>query len=128
LCKIAVPAHIHAREKHIQIGRAFSRHHSRRRPFAADRGLSQKALPDAGLYIRGLERFLVLTALLVQSPAMIGLILAGQSIARHSELNGSQFAEYFPIGTLLSLGLALSGGGFPRVDAPRRDVSEVGSS
>jgi Protein of unknown function (DUF3307) len=75
-------------------------------------GESPKALRDAGLYIGWLERFLVLTALLVQSPAMIGLILTGKSIARLSELKGAQFAEYFLIGTLLSVSLALSGGVF----------------
>ncbi|MGA9568288.1 MAG: DUF3307 domain-containing protein [Candidatus Korobacteraceae bacterium] len=73
-------------------------------------GESPKALRDAGLYIGWLERFLVLTALLVQSPAMIGLILTGKSIARLSELKGPQFAEYFLIGTLLSVSLAVSGG------------------
>ena len=71
---------------------------------------SREALRNAGLYIGWLERFLVLTALLIQSPAMIGLILTGKSIARLGELKGSQFAEYFLIGTLLSVSLALAGG------------------
>jgi hypothetical protein len=39
-------------------------------------------LRNAGLYIGWLERFMVLTAVMVQSPAMIGLILTGKSIAR----------------------------------------------
>jgi hypothetical protein len=67
-------------------------------------------LRNAGLYIGWLERFLVLTAVLVQSPAMIGLILTGKSIARLPELKGPRFAEYFLIGTLLSISLALLGG------------------
>jgi hypothetical protein len=67
-------------------------------------------LRNAGLYIGWLERFLVLTAVLVQSPAMIGLILTGKSIARFPELKGAKFAEYFLIGTFLSIGLALVGG------------------
>jgi len=75
-------------------------------------GENREALRNAGLYIGWLERFLVLTALLVQSPAMIGLILTGKSIARLSELKGPQFAEYFLIGTFLSVSLALSGGVF----------------
>ncbi len=41
----------------------------------------------------------MLTAVLVQSPAMIGLILTGKSIARFPELKGAKFAEYFLIGT-----------------------------
>jgi hypothetical protein len=70
------------------------------------------ALRNAGLYIGWLERFLVLTAFLIQSPAMIGLILTGKSIARLGELKGPKFAEYFLIGTLLSVSLALCGGLF----------------
>jgi Protein of unknown function (DUF3307) len=71
---------------------------------------STEELRNAGLYIGWLERFLVLTAVLVQSPAMIGLILTGKSIARLPELKGSRFAEYFLIGTLLSISFALLGG------------------
>jgi Protein of unknown function (DUF3307) len=78
----------------------------------APAGEDKDALRNAGLYIGWLERFLVLTALLVQSPAMIGLILTGKSIARLGELKGPKFVEYFLIGTLLSLSLAISGGIF----------------
>jgi hypothetical protein len=75
-------------------------------------GEDKESLRNAGLYIGWLERFLVLTALLVQSPAMIGLILTGKSIARLAELKGPRFAEYFLIGTFLSVSLAVSGGIF----------------
>ena len=78
----------------------------------APQGEDKVALRNAGLYIGWLERFLVLTALLIQSPAMIGLILTGKSIARLGELKGPKFAEYFLIGTLLSVSLALCGGLF----------------
>lgn len=44
-----------------------------------------------------------------QSPSMVGLILTGKSIARFPELK-ERFAEYFLIGTLLSIGLAVLGG------------------
>ena len=64
---------------------------------------------NVGMYIGWLERFLVVTAILVQSPAMVGLILTGKSIARFPELK-AKFAEYFLIGTLLSLALAVVGG------------------
>ena len=60
------------------------------------------------MYIGWLERFLVVTAILVQSPSMVGLILTGKSIARFPELK-ERFAEYFLIGTLLSMGLAVLG-------------------
>lgn len=64
---------------------------------------------NAGLYIGWLERFLVLTALFLQSPATVGFILAAKSIARYPELKSVRFAEYFLIGTLLSIGIAIGG-------------------
>src|SRR5258708_34747604 len=64
---------------------------------------------NAGLYIGWLERFLVLTALFLQSPATVGFILAAKSIARYPELKSVRFAEYFLIGTLLSVTIALGG-------------------
>jgi hypothetical protein len=67
-------------------------------------------LQNAGLYIGWLERFLVLTALLLQSPATVGLILTAKSIARYPEFKSERFAEYFLIGTLLSISIAILGG------------------
>jgi Protein of unknown function (DUF3307) len=64
---------------------------------------------NAGLYIGWLERFLVLTALFFQSPAAVGFILAAKSIARYPELKSVRFAEYFLIGTLLSVTVAIIG-------------------
>lgn len=69
-------------------------------------------LQNAGLYIGWLERFLVVTAILLQSPAMVGLILTAKSIARYPEFKSERFAEYFLIGTLLSLAIAITGGVF----------------
>ena len=69
-------------------------------------GETAEQVKNAGLYIGWLERFLVMTAILVQSPSMIGLILTGKSIARFPELK-ERFAEYFLIGTLLSIALAV---------------------
>jgi hypothetical protein len=69
------------------------------------------SLRNAGMYIGWLERSLVLTALLLRSPATVGLVLAAKSIARFPELGKSErFAEYFLIGTLLSLLLAIFAG------------------
>jgi len=67
-------------------------------------------LQNAGLYIGWLERFLVVTALLLQSPATVGLILTAKSIARYPEFKSERFAEYFLIGTLLSISIAIVGG------------------
>lgn len=73
-------------------------------------GESREQLRNAGLYIGWLERFLVLTAIAVQSPTLVGLILTGKSIARFPELKEPRFAEYFLIGTLLSISIAVTGG------------------
>lgn len=72
---------------------------------------SNQSLRNAGMYIGWLERSLVLTAVLLRSPATVGLVLAAKSIARFPELGKSErFAEYFLIGTLLSLLAAIFGG------------------
>ncbi len=73
-------------------------------------GESQAQLGNAGMYIGWLERFLVMTALILHSPATAGLILAAKSIARYPEFKREQFAEYFLIGTLLSISAATVGG------------------
>lgn len=67
-------------------------------------------LENAGLYVGWLERFLVITAITMQSPALVGLILTGKSIARFPEFKEARFAEYFLIGTLLSISLSVLGG------------------
>jgi Protein of unknown function (DUF3307) len=73
-------------------------------------GESIQRLRNAGLYIGWLERFLVLTAVLLRSPATLGLILTAKAIARYPEFKSERFAEYFLIGTLLSLSIAILGG------------------
>jgi hypothetical protein len=73
-------------------------------------GESPLQLSNAGMYIGWLERFLVMTALFLRSPATAGLILAAKSIARYPEFKKEQFAEYFLIGTLLSISAAILGG------------------
>jgi hypothetical protein len=71
---------------------------------------TSEQLQNAGLYIGWLERFLVVTAVLLQSPATVGLILTAKSIARYPEFKSERFAEYFLIGTLLSISIAILGG------------------
>jgi hypothetical protein len=71
---------------------------------------SVRQLNNAGLYIGWLERFLVISALALQSPATVGLILTAKSIVRFPELKDLRFAEYFLIGTLLSMSIALADG------------------
>jgi hypothetical protein len=71
---------------------------------------SPAQLENAGLYIGWIERFLAVTAIAIQSPALVGLILAGKSIARFPEFKEARFVEYFLIGTLLSISLSVFGG------------------
>jgi hypothetical protein len=71
---------------------------------------NEEQLQNAGLYIGWLERFLVLTALLLHAPTFVGLILTAKSIARYPEFRSESFAEYFLIGTLLSISMALLAG------------------
>jgi len=64
-----------------------------------------------GMYIGWLERFVVVTAILAKSPTAVGLIVAAKSIVRFKRVEKSDaFAEYFLLGTFLSLTLALAGG------------------
>jgi uncharacterized protein DUF3307 len=73
-------------------------------------GETTDELENAGMYIGWLERFIVLTSLVLQSPATVGLILTAKSIARYPELKSVRFAEYFLIGTLLSVTIGILGG------------------
>jgi hypothetical protein len=75
-----------------------------------DLGETTGELQNAGMYIGWLERFVVLTALMLQSPATVGLILTAKSIVRYPEMKSVRFAEYFLIGTLLSMTIGMLGG------------------
>jgi hypothetical protein len=71
---------------------------------------SSEHLQNAGMYIGWLERVIILTAVIMRSPATIGLVLTAKSIVRYQEMKSGRFAEYFLIGTLLSIVLAIFGG------------------
>ena len=56
------------------------------------------------MIIGWLERALILTAVLLKSPVGVGFILAAKSVFRFENTKaGQQAAEYFLIGTLLSV-------------------------
>jgi len=57
-----------------------------------------------------LERALALTLMLLGQYGAVGLVVAAKSIARFKALEDREFAEYFLVGTLASLLLALAGG------------------
>jgi hypothetical protein len=63
-----------------------------------------------GRAIGALERAIALTLVLLGQYGALGLIVAAKSLARFKALEDREFAEYFLIGTLGSLLLALLGG------------------
>jgi len=74
---------------------------------------SKPGLLNAGKYIGWVERFLILTFVLAGYDAAVGLLLAAKAVVRYPEIKEdtkSHFAEYFLIGTLTSVGLALVAG------------------
>lgn len=71
---------------------------------------SEKGLKDGGLWIGYIERFLILTFVLMSYYEGIGFLLAAKSIFRFGELKNEpeiKRAEYILIGTLLSFVLAI---------------------
>ena len=78
----------------------------------------EKGLKDGGLWIGYIERFLILTFVLMSYNEGIGFLLAAKSIFRFGELkneNEIKRTEYILIGTLLSFGLAVCIGMLMRV-------------
>jgi len=68
-------------------------------------------IEKAGRYLGILERSLILAAVLMGKFEFIGFIVAAKSIARYPEIKrGSDFGEYFLIGTLISISIAFFGG------------------
>lgn len=68
-------------------------------------------LARAGMVIGILERFLIMTAVLAGSPAGVGLVVAAKSVFRFEDAKrGRHAAEYFLIGTFLSVSEAVVGG------------------
>ena len=71
---------------------------------------SEDGLKDGGLWIGYIERFLILTFVLMSYYEGIGFLLAAKSIFRFGELRSEteiKRTEYILIGTLLSFGLAV---------------------
>ncbi|MDU4960691.1 MAG: hypothetical protein E6X17_08515 [Sporomusaceae bacterium] len=62
---------------------------------------------NAGEAIGNLERLLILTLVLQQHYATVGLVTACKTIARYKKLEEKNFAEYFLIGTLTSITIAI---------------------
>lgn len=77
----------------------------RARPYESLEGLS-----NAGLYLGWLERGLLVVAFAMGSFPAVGLIIGAKSVARFPEFKSRAFAEYFLIGTLISVTFAALGG------------------
>ena len=71
------------------------------------RPINAAGVRGAGAIIGFLERGLVLTFVLLHQYTAIGLVLTAKSIARYKELDNRRFAEYFLIGTLSSVLIAI---------------------
>jgi disulfide bond formation protein DsbB len=72
-----------------------------------------ESLTDAGKWIGILERFLILTFIIMQQWMAIGFLLAAKSVFRFGDLKESRDrkkTEYILIGTLLSFTLAITTG------------------
>lgn len=64
-------------------------------------------LKSAGMAIGIIERILVLTFVMLNQYTAITIIFAAKSIARFNELKDRKMSEYYLIGTLLSITVAL---------------------
>lgn len=73
-------------------------------------GPPSEGLSNAGLVLGWIERALLVFAFAEASMTAIGLIVGAKSIARFPEFKTRAFAEYFLIGTLLSVTFAGIGG------------------
>ena len=60
-----------------------------------------------GATIGVLERLLIVTLVLTNATAAIGLVIGAKTLARFKQLDDRDFAEYYLLGTLASVGLAL---------------------
>ncbi len=75
-------------------------------PFALKLGSSPAGMENAGLVIGWLERALLYSLVLAGAPDAAALIIAGKSIARFPSFKEEAFAEYYLIGSLMSLTVA----------------------
>ena len=63
-----------------------------------------------GKWIGILERILLLTLVLHDAWGAIGFVLAAKSVARFKELDDRRFGEYYLVGTLTSVLVAVASG------------------
>lgn len=73
-------------------------------------GARSARVAGTGHLIGALERFLALTLVLLGQWGALGFIIAAKSIARFKELENREFAEYYLVGTLTSIIVAMTTG------------------
>jgi hypothetical protein len=76
----------------------------------ADREVAGRDKLAMGRMIGILERMILLTLVLVEQWGAVGFVLAAKSIARFRELDDRAFSEYYLIGTLASVLVAVGSG------------------
>ena len=74
---------------------------------AAGERAAQPPPSQVGATIGVLERLLIVTLLLVGADAAIGLVIAAKTLARFRLLDDRDFAEYYLLGTLASVSVAI---------------------
>ncbi|WP_028991472.1 DUF3307 domain-containing protein [Thermoanaerobacter thermocopriae] len=72
--------------------------------------ISKMEITSSGKIIGMLERTLMMTLIAVNQIAAASFVIGAKSIARYKELDNKDFAEYYLIGTMLSMLIALFGG------------------
>lgn len=81
-------------------------------PLALSTSAPRPMSPPArvGATIGVLERLLIVTFVLIGAEAAIGFVIAAKTLARFKQLDDRGFAEYYLLGTLASVGVALGTG------------------
>jgi hypothetical protein len=75
---------------------------------AADAPPAAAPPPRVGEAIGVLERVLIVTLVLTGAEAAVGVVIAVKTLARFKQLDDRNFAEYYLLGTLASVGVALA--------------------
>ena len=82
-------------------------------PGPAPAAAQQVAVPSGapariGATIGALERLLIVAFMLTGAEAAVGFVIAAKTIARFKQLDDRGFAEYYLLGTLASVAVAIS--------------------
>lgn len=79
-------------------------------PSTVSPGVPVGAPARIGATIGALERLLIVTFVLTRTEAAIGFVVAAKTLARFKQLDDRGFAEYYLLGTLASVAVALFSG------------------